>query len=211
MPAPGPAAAPHPLDPLPDDRPRRASALPATERRAAIVAATVPLVMEHGAAVTTRQIAEAAGVAEGTIFRVFADKDELIRAAVEAVFDTAPLVAALDGIDRALPLEARLLAAIDIIRQRLENIWHLAAVVGATTVAAQRSSIIARRGRNDLDAIARLFEPERDRLSVEPPIAAQMLRGLTIAGFHPSLASEVQLSADDIVSVLLDGIRRQAC
>jgi AcrR family transcriptional regulator len=208
MPPTGSAAAPRRLDDDPDDRPRRASALPASERRAAIVAATIPLVMEHGAAVTTRQIAEAAGVAEGTIFRVFADKDELIRATVEAVYDTAPLVAALDGVDRALALEARLLAAIGIIRQRLENIWHLAAVVGATTVAAERTTMIKRRGRDDLDAIARLFEPERDRLSVEPPIAAQMLRGLTIAGFHPSLASEVQLTADDIVRVLLDGIRR---
>jgi AcrR family transcriptional regulator len=208
MPPTGSAAAPRRLDTDHDDRPRRASALPASERRAAIVAATIPLVMEHGAAITTRQIAEAAGVAEGTIFRVFTDKDELIRATVEAVFDTAPLVAALDGVDRSLELEGRLLAAIQIIRQRLENIWHLAAVIGATTVAAERSAVIKRRGRGDLDAIARLFEPERDRLTVEPPIAAQMLRGLTIAGFHPSLASEVQLSPADIVRVLLHGIRR---
>ena len=44
-----------------------------------IVAATLPLLLEHGELVTTRQIAEAAGIAEGTIFRVFADKDELHR------------------------------------------------------------------------------------------------------------------------------------
>jgi len=58
----------------------RATALPPDERRSMIVAATLPLLLEHGDRVTTKQIAEAAGIAEGTIFRVFADKDALIAA-----------------------------------------------------------------------------------------------------------------------------------
>jgi AcrR family transcriptional regulator len=53
---------------------RRASMLPPEERRSMIVAATLPLLVEHGEMVTTRQIADAAGIAEGTIFRVFADR-----------------------------------------------------------------------------------------------------------------------------------------
>jgi AcrR family transcriptional regulator len=43
------------------------------DRRRAIVAAVVPLLLEHGDDVSTRQIADAAGIAEGTIFRVFPD------------------------------------------------------------------------------------------------------------------------------------------
>ena len=65
-----------------DDTPapsKRAAALPPDERRSMIVAATLPLLLEHGDRVTTRQIAEAAGIAEGTIFRAFADKDEMHR------------------------------------------------------------------------------------------------------------------------------------
>ncbi len=58
---------------------RRAESLPPDERRAMIIEAMLPLLLEHGEMVTTRQIAEAAGIAEGTIFRVFADKDELDR------------------------------------------------------------------------------------------------------------------------------------
>jgi AcrR family transcriptional regulator len=65
-------------------KPRRATALPPDERRSMIVAATLPLLLEHGDRVTSKQIAEAAGIAEGTVFRAFADKDELIVAVIEA-------------------------------------------------------------------------------------------------------------------------------
>ena len=52
------------------------------DRRAALIAATVPLLHEHGLDVSTRKIAEAAGVAEGTIFGVFPDKHSLVVAAL---------------------------------------------------------------------------------------------------------------------------------
>ena len=79
MPSPAPAAPPTPTPPTPPTPPRvRAAALPVEERRAAIVTAALPLFLEGGARVTTREIATAAGIAEGTIFRVFDDKHALI-------------------------------------------------------------------------------------------------------------------------------------
>ena len=53
-----------------ESRRRRVPALAPEERRAALIAATIPLLHEHGLEVSTKQIAHAAGVAEGTIFGV---------------------------------------------------------------------------------------------------------------------------------------------
>ncbi|WP_233573987.1 TetR/AcrR family transcriptional regulator [Amycolatopsis panacis] len=56
---------------------KRAPAMAPEDRRRMIVRTVLPLVVEHGREVTTAQIARAAGIGEGTIFRVFQDKDEL--------------------------------------------------------------------------------------------------------------------------------------
>lgn len=214
MPAPStPTPATAPADP-PDDpalRPRRASALPADERRAAIVAAAVPLVLERGAAVTTRHIAAAAGIAEGTIFRVFEDKDALLDAVLEAVFDVSPLVAALDRIDADAPFEQRLEAAVDVLQRRMIDIWRVVTGIGLRKGDADRGDLLRQRSRAEIRALATLFEPERDQLRVDPVVAAQLLRNLVVASGHPALATEAQLSAREIVSVLLDGVRGRPC
>lgn len=56
----------------------RAQPLPPAERRASLIAATRQLILDHGPDVTTRQVAEAAKVAEGTLFRVFPTRRDLI-------------------------------------------------------------------------------------------------------------------------------------
>ena len=75
----------------------RAAPLSPDARRASIIAATLPLLRMYGREVTTSQIALAAGVAEGTLFRVFPDKETLITAAVASVFDPTADEAGLAG------------------------------------------------------------------------------------------------------------------
>jgi AcrR family transcriptional regulator len=166
-----------------------------------IVAATLPLLLEHGERVTSRQIAEAAGIAEGTIFRAFADKDELIGAVLEVALDQQPLECALAAIDPALELDRALEAAIGVLQQRVIDIWRLVSSVG--TRFHERS----RRPVTDSHALVRLLERHTDELTVLPLTAARLLRALTLSTTHPMLADE-PMSPQDIRQLFLHGVGR---
>jgi AcrR family transcriptional regulator len=185
----------------------RATSLPPSQRRAAIVEATRPLLLAHGTAVTTRQIAEAAGIAEGTIFRVFADKDELLAAVVAAAMDPAPTETALRAIDHRLPLEERLAGGVRVLQQRVDLIWQVMTAAGMSMPSEERRAAARRRDAPELLAVAALFEPDLDRLDRDPVDAAILLRSLTFAGCHPALVVGEPMTPDEIVGVLLDGIR----
>ena len=181
----------------------RAAALPAEERRALIVEAALPLFLARGGAVTTREVAEAAGIAEGTIFWVFADKLELLEALVDAALDPAPVEIALGAVDPTLPFEQRLLAAVDIVRARVAYVFNVLSM--ASTFGEGRRP--ASRPPMELHELVRMFEPEAERLRCSPSQAAHLLRGLTFSGTHPSFIVGEPLTSEEIVSVLLDGIR----
>ena len=182
---------------------RRATALPPEERRSTIIAASVPLLLEFGDRLTTRQIAEAAGIAEGTIFRVFADKDEIIAAVIDAALDPAPLEAALDDIPASLGFEASLAAAVVIMQQRVIDVWRLVSSVGT------RFHEMTRRPMADSDALVRLIAAHRDRITVEPIAAARLLRAFTLSTTHPMLAGEPR-SPEELVQLFLHGVGSDA-
>jgi len=183
---------------------RRAAALPPDQRRSMIVEATLPLLIEHGDRVTTKQIAEAAGIAEGTIFRAFTDKDEVIAAVVEAALDPAPLEAALNAIPAEVGFETWLAAAIVIMQQRVIDIWRLVSSIGT------RFHEMTRRPMVDSDALVRIFDVNRAKIAVEPIVAARLLRALTLSTTHPMLAGE-PMSPHELVQLFLHGVEAPRC
>jgi AcrR family transcriptional regulator len=165
----------------------------------------VPLLLRHGPALTTRQIAEACDVAEGTIFRVFPDKDSLIEAVIEAAMDPAPFEADLARIDPSEPLEARLLSAVTLLQDRLSEIGQLMTAAGVSTPPSARRG--DRPPPNSVEALARVFEPDAADLSLTPRECAIALRGITFAGTHPAFAVDGPWPPSRIVALALEGMR----
>jgi AcrR family transcriptional regulator len=186
----------------------RATPLPPDARRAALIAATEPLLEQFGRDVSTRQIAEAARVAEGTIFRVFPTKEELIDAVLEDVFDVQRTCDELTGIDPQLDLEARMVMAVRVLQTRLRKVF---ALFHSMRIGPRHEHGDLRdRQRADNDrlnaALTGLLQPDAGRLRIPPADAANALRTMTFALTHPILGNERFTAPEQIVDLVRHGI-----
>lgn len=184
----------------------RATPMKPEERRRQLARVTEPLLRRHGLAVTTKRIAAAAGVSEGTIFKVFDSKAELVEFTVRQAADTAPYTAALDELAGESSLPAMVGRLVAVTSERVRSIVEL--VMAARWMPPEWTDPSADDPNSkQIQALFRRFEAE---LAVPAERAAHITYLLTFAGTHPLINEGQALGPDEIVETLLHGIVRGA-
>jgi AcrR family transcriptional regulator len=206
----------------------RASALPPAERRVSIVRAALRLIAANGTMPTTREIAEEAGIAEGTVFRAFDTKERLVEAVVGETFCPAPISVQMQEIDPDQPLRERLVALVTVLQGRFAEIFGVMSALGLTAPPADfeehrgcrpdsghvpveeqdPSADTAWPGRPG--RLLAFVEPDADQLTCTPAELVTYLRLFTFSASHPEIAEGQILPPQTIVSVVLDGVTRKA-
>jgi AcrR family transcriptional regulator len=187
---------------------RRSRPLPLEERKAAIIAAVIPAMIEHGAALTSRQIAEAAGVAEGTVFRAFGDKETLLREAADVFLDPAPVRAELAAIDAGLALEEKVLAVFRALRDRFRGVINIMAAIGYTGDSPPHVRNGASSPSEYATVVARTLRPELDRLTVPALDVAPFIRLVAFSSALPAFNLETRFDDEHLTRLILYGIAR---
>jgi len=173
------------------------------DRQSMIVDAVIPLLLEHGANITSRQIAEKAGIAEGTIFRAFGDKETLIRAAVQKYFDPQPMRAQLAAISQQDSLRTRIKAAIGILQERFGGVMAMVSALGhkERPPYSRDSSRLEYAG-----IVAQLVEPELEQLNLPADRVAALLRLVAFSTSIPQFNESTGFTLDELTDIVLFGI-----
>jgi AcrR family transcriptional regulator len=185
---------------------RRAPSMSPEQRREMIIQTAIPLIAEYGAAVTTAKIARAAGIGEGTIFRVFADKDELLQACVAEALSPEHAVRELDAIDVSQPLPERLTEAADALQAHTARMGAVMGSLGHR--GGKHPGTVRGAGRTESTtriraALVELLEPDKAALRRPPEQIAALFFGLLFV--QPRTEDEPDLTPQELVEVFLHG------
>lgn len=184
------------------------------DRRDAIVRATLPLLATHGANVTTRQIAQAAGIAEGTVFRVFADKDELLHTCVEEAFRTDSLCARVREVPGDLSLTARLTRAGELFEEHFARFTGLMRTLATTGYDFRKQERPAEEGpprfmRDLAEAVVDVLRGDEHRLRIPIDDLALRYLGLLVSiRFDPDARQDRKAAIAQCSELLLNGALR---
>jgi len=188
---------------------RRAPGMSPEQRREAVVRAALPLVAEHGAAVTTAQIARAAGIGEATIFRVFDDKQAVLEAVVAAALDPTVVLQELRSIPLEHPLAVRLVDAADALDAHFARVGSVLGALHATGhTGPRRAPVPGDRERSvttTFEAIAEVIEPDRERLRLPVETLAHAFLSLLFPTRVGAPAGSRAVAVEDLVDVFLYG------
>lgn len=186
--------------------------MPPDARRQTIIDAARPLLVASGAQFTTRQVAEAAGVAEGTIFRVFDSKQDLLAAVIEDALDPEDLC----GQIRATPPQPTLAAHVAVLIRLLQEEIDAVNAVASALHAAPGSASPAHRGHDQIarrrralairDALVDALAPFAPQIRVPLQQAAAVIRIMAMTSGHPMLTDLDLDEPATLAEVIVHGI-----
>ncbi|MEV1005642.1 TetR/AcrR family transcriptional regulator [Nonomuraea sp. NPDC050202] len=166
----------------------------ARRNRERIVGAALGLFAERGAGVSMEEIAQAAGLGVGTLYRHFPDRHALVEDIAEAT-----LTALRDHLRASLaqpPWEALLNLVRYCAEQPLALVTSLAGTTPASPCRARLTS--------EIDALlAGLIERAQDEDGIRRDLSSEQIAGLlNVAICRPGARAD-----DPLTTVLLDGLR----
>lgn len=177
--------------------------MPPDQRRAWIAESAVPYFLEQGAALTTRELAEGLGIAEGTIFRAFGDKPSLVRAAVEAFFAQGRARLAEGLVDPTRPLEDKVAELVRGAREGVRDTFRMLSLL-------DRDAASEFTGRPRVDeyrnAVAVALAPDAERLRVPLDRLASAIRLAAVSAAMGRFDDDGRLTDEELVDVILYGI-----
>lgn len=186
------------------------------ERRQAIIEATMPLILARGTDLSTRDIASAAGVAEGTIFRAFETKQELIFAAMHAALSAHDAVHQLESLPQEQTLDERVASILEVLLAEIRRTRALTAAFSRPPLP----TVSAHDGRscppfNHRERQARLNEGVETALAghsiglaVPPRTAAQVMLAMAFATSLDITDNNTFAQPRDLAQVVLHGLAK---
>ena len=191
------------------------------ERRQAIINATLPMLLERGTDVSTREIAHAAGVAEGTIFRAFDTKHDLIRATIHAALMPDAAITQIAGLPEGQALAQRVSAIIEVLRDEIHRTRSLFAHFARPSAESGpvdpppapfggvRPPFNVHENKTRINvAVAAALEPYSGELAVSTMFAANLLSALAFASSFTLTEGEPPISSEELSDVVLHGIAK---
>lgn len=167
--------------------------------------AAAGLFTQYGGRFTSSQLAAAAGVSEGTVFRYFPDMSSLMRAARRQAVGLDELLPELRQAAEHEELRDRLRAAGDALIQRIVETARLIEAAGVARGHAPQEEI-----DEVFEALTPIFEgfevPTMSRRQQVATFLGLLVSGTLFSASGVLTGSDPSLEVDQIVDLYLDGM-----
>lgn len=184
----------------------RARSMNPEDRREMIIDAAIPFFLEHGPSFTSKQLSEHLGLAEGTIFRAFGDKDSLISAVIKEFFERGPRNLSEGIIDANLPLEEKVATLVGGAQERVRDVFKMFSFLTPEEASKYRKRP---KGEEFRKAIMVAFENNRNELTVPLEHLPSVMQIAAIAAHASHFDAHAAIDQQELVNFILYGIAGQ--